>query len=134
MPPRPRSSGIPAATSRHDNSSIHSCVAGAPMSHSTIASIVSRARLIWLPLSLTDPRIPGARDRRPHGRIRVALDRGRHKHQRQIAEIVLKAYLGPQTGRRVLAGQIRPGSGESIAALLGSPALLHANVRSIAGG
>jgi adenylate cyclase len=40
--------------------------------------------------------------------------------QRQIAENVLKAYLGPQTGRKVLAGQIRRGSGESIAAVLWS--------------
>jgi adenylate cyclase len=40
--------------------------------------------------------------------------------QRQIAENVLKAYLGPQTGRRVLAGQIRRGSGEAIAAVLWS--------------
>jgi adenylate cyclase len=40
--------------------------------------------------------------------------------QRQIAQNVLKAYLGPQTGPRVLAGQIRRGSGESIAAVLWS--------------
>jgi adenylate cyclase len=40
--------------------------------------------------------------------------------QRQIAENVLKAYLGPQTGRKVLAGRIRRGSGESIAAVLWS--------------
>jgi adenylate cyclase len=40
--------------------------------------------------------------------------------QRQIAENVLKAYLGPQTGRKVLAGQIRRGSGESISAVLWS--------------
>jgi hypothetical protein len=40
--------------------------------------------------------------------------------QRQIAETVLKAYLGPQTGRKVLAGQIRRGSGEAIAAVLWS--------------
>jgi adenylate cyclase len=40
--------------------------------------------------------------------------------QRQIAENVLKAYLGSQTGRKVLAGQIRRGSGESIAAVLWS--------------
>ena len=40
--------------------------------------------------------------------------------QRQIAENVLKAYLGPQTGRKVLAGQIRRGSGEAIAAVLWS--------------
>jgi adenylate cyclase len=40
--------------------------------------------------------------------------------QRQIAENVLKAYLRPQTGRKVLAGQIRRGSGEAIAAVLWS--------------
>jgi adenylate cyclase len=40
--------------------------------------------------------------------------------QKQIAENVLKAYLGPQTGRKVLAGQIRRGSGEEIAAVLWS--------------
>jgi adenylate cyclase len=40
--------------------------------------------------------------------------------QKQIAENVLKAYLGPNTGRKVLAGQIRRGSGEAIAAVLWS--------------
>jgi adenylate cyclase len=40
--------------------------------------------------------------------------------QRQIAENTLKAYLGPQTGPRVLAGKIRRGSGEAIAAVLWS--------------
>ena len=40
--------------------------------------------------------------------------------QRQIAENVLTAYLGPQTGPKVLAGQIRRGSGEAIAAVLWS--------------
>ena len=45
--------------------------------------------------------------------------------QRQIAENVLKAYLGPQTGRNVLAGQIRRGSGEAIAAVLWSSDLRH---------
>jgi adenylate cyclase len=40
--------------------------------------------------------------------------------QRHIAENVLNAYLGPQTGPRVLAGQIRRGSGEAIAAVLWS--------------
>ena len=40
--------------------------------------------------------------------------------QRQIAENVLAAYLGPQTGPRVLAGQIRRGSGRAIAAVLWS--------------
>jgi adenylate cyclase len=41
-------------------------------------------------------------------------------NQRQIAENVLRAYLGPQTGPRVLAGQIRRGSGESISAVIWS--------------
>ena len=50
-------------------------------------------------------------------RLSVAADMN---SQRQIAENVLKAYLGPQTGRKVLAGQIRRGSGESISAVLWS--------------
>jgi adenylate cyclase len=45
--------------------------------------------------------------------------------QRQIAQNVLKAYLGPQTGRKVLTGQIRRGSGEAIAAVLWSSDLRH---------
>lgn len=40
--------------------------------------------------------------------------------QRRIAENVLKAYLGPQTGSKVLAGQIRRGAGEAISAVLWS--------------
>ena len=40
--------------------------------------------------------------------------------QRQLAENVLTAYLGPQTARKVMAGQIRRGSGETIAAVLWS--------------
>ncbi len=40
--------------------------------------------------------------------------------QRQIAENVLKAYLGKFTGPRVLAGHIRRGTGEAIAAALWS--------------
>ena len=40
--------------------------------------------------------------------------------QRQVAENILKAYLGPQTGPKVLAGQIRRGSGETISAMLWS--------------
>jgi adenylate cyclase len=40
--------------------------------------------------------------------------------QRQIAKNVLRAYLGPQTGPRVLAGQIRRGSAEAISAVLWS--------------
>jgi len=38
--------------------------------------------------------------------------------QRQIAENVLKAYLGPHTGPLVLAGKIRRGSGDTINAVL----------------
>ena len=41
-------------------------------------------------------------------------------NQKHIAENVLIAYLGSQTGPRVLAGQIRRGSGEAIAAVLWS--------------
>jgi adenylate cyclase len=55
-------------------------------------------------------------------RLSIAADMN---SQRQIAENVLKAYLGPQTGRRVLAGQIRRGSGESIGAVLWSSDLRH---------
>jgi adenylate cyclase len=40
--------------------------------------------------------------------------------QRQIAENVLIAYLGPQTGPMVLAGKIRRGSGDTINAVLWS--------------
>jgi adenylate cyclase len=40
--------------------------------------------------------------------------------QKKIAENVLTAYLGPQTGPKVLAGQIRRGSGEAISAVLWS--------------
>lgn len=40
--------------------------------------------------------------------------------QKHIAENVLIAYLGQQTGPRVLAGRIRRGSGEAIAAVLWS--------------
>jgi len=40
--------------------------------------------------------------------------------QRQIAENVLSAYLGAQTGSRVLTGQIRRGSGERISAAIWS--------------
>jgi adenylate cyclase len=50
-------------------------------------------------------------------RLSIAADMN---SQRQIAENVLKAYLGAQTGRKVLAGQIRRGSGEAIAAVLWS--------------
>jgi adenylate cyclase len=40
--------------------------------------------------------------------------------QKLIAENVLRAYLGTQTGPRVLAGEIRRGSGEEIAAVIWS--------------
>ena len=40
--------------------------------------------------------------------------------QKRIAENVLRAYLGHQTGPRVLAGEIRRGSGELIAAIIWS--------------
>jgi adenylate cyclase len=40
--------------------------------------------------------------------------------QRMIVENVLRAYLGPRTGPRVLAGQIRRGGGESIGAVIWS--------------
>ena len=42
------------------------------------------------------------------------------RSQRQIAENVLSAYLGAQTGPRVLAGDIRRGSGERISAAIWS--------------
>lgn len=41
-------------------------------------------------------------------------------NQKHIAENILVAYLGPQTGPRVLAGQIRRGTGEAVAAVLWS--------------
>jgi adenylate cyclase len=50
-------------------------------------------------------------------RLSIAADMN---SQRQIAQNVLKAYLGAQSGRKVLAGQIRRGSGEAIAAVLWS--------------
>jgi len=40
--------------------------------------------------------------------------------QKKIAENILNAYLGPWTGPRVLAGQIRRGTGEAISAVLWS--------------
>ena len=51
------------------------------------------------------------------GRLSVVADLN---SQRQVAENVLKAYLGPQTGPKVLAGQIRRGSGEAVSAVLWS--------------
>jgi adenylate cyclase len=50
-------------------------------------------------------------------RLSVVADMHSQKH---IAENVLIAYLGRQTGPRVLAGDIRRGSGEAIAAVLWS--------------
>ena len=40
--------------------------------------------------------------------------------QRRIARNILNAYLGPKTGPKVLAGQIRRGTGEEITAVLWS--------------
>jgi adenylate cyclase len=51
------------------------------------------------------------------GRLSVIADMN---SQRQIAENVLSAYLGPRTGPRVLAGEIRRGSGAAISAVLWS--------------
>ena len=51
------------------------------------------------------------------GRLSVIADMN---SQRQIANNVLGAYLGPRTGPRVLAGQIRRGSGEAISAVIWS--------------
>ena len=42
------------------------------------------------------------------------------RSQRQIAENVLSAYLGAQTGPRVLAGEVRRGSGQKILAAIWS--------------
>jgi len=50
-------------------------------------------------------------------RLSVLVDMHSQKH---IAENLLIAYLGPQTGPRVLSGDIRRGSGEAIAAVLWS--------------
>lgn len=53
-------------------------------------------------------------------RLSIAVDM---HSQRMIAENVLKAYLGPLTGPRVLAGQIRRGTGGAVAAVLWSSEL-----------
>ena len=50
--------------------------------------------------------------------------------QRSIASNVLNAYLGAKTGRRVLAGQIRRGTGEEISAVLWSSDLRAFTARS----
>lgn len=50
---------------------------------------------------------------------RVAVVADMH-NQRALARNVLNAYLGPNTGPKVLAGQIRRGTGEALAAVLWS--------------
>jgi len=51
-------------------------------------------------------------------------------NQRSIASNVLNAYLGAKTGQRVLAGQIRRGTGEEISAVLWSSDLRAFTARS----
>src|SRR5262249_41848207 len=55
---------------------------------------------------------------------------------RGIVRNVLNAYLGPKTGPRVLAGQIRRGTGEELSAVLWSSDLRQFTARSdrLAGG
>ena len=50
--------------------------------------------------------------------------------QRRIASNILNAYLGPKTGPKVLAGQIRRGTGEEITAVLWSSDLRGFTERS----
>src|ERR1700730_15560373 len=50
--------------------------------------------------------------------------------QRRIASNILTAYLGPKTGPKVLAGQIRRGTGEEITAVLWSSDLRGFTERS----
>jgi adenylate cyclase len=50
--------------------------------------------------------------------------------QRRIAANVLNAYLGPKTGPKVLAGQIRRGTGEEISAVLWTSDLRGFTARS----
>jgi adenylate cyclase len=50
--------------------------------------------------------------------------------QRRIATNILNAYLGPKTGPKVLAGQIRRGTGEEITAVLWSSDLRGFTKRS----
>jgi adenylate cyclase len=52
------------------------------------------------------------------------------RSQRRIASNVLDAYLGPKTGPKVLAGQIRRGTGEEITAVLWSSDLRGFTARS----
>ena len=52
------------------------------------------------------------------------------RSQRRIASNILDAYLGPKTGPKVLAGQIRRGTGEEITAVLWSSDLRCFTTRS----
>jgi adenylate cyclase len=52
------------------------------------------------------------------------------RSQRRIASNILDAYLGPKTGPKVLAGQIRRGAGEEITAVLWSSDLRGFTARS----
>src|ERR1700761_7232467 len=52
------------------------------------------------------------------------------RNHRRIASNILSAYLGPKTGPRVLAGQIRRGTGEEITAVLWSSDLRGFTERS----
>lgn len=52
------------------------------------------------------------------------------RNHRRIASNILNAYLGPKTGPRVLAGQIRRGAGEEITAVLWSSDLRGFTERS----
>jgi adenylate cyclase len=52
------------------------------------------------------------------------------RHQRRIATNILNAYLGHRTGPKVLAGQIRRGTGEEITAVLWSSDLRGFTERS----
>ena len=52
------------------------------------------------------------------------------RNQRRIAGNILTAYLGPKTGPKVLAGQIRRGTGEEITAVLWSSDLRGFTARS----
>jgi adenylate cyclase len=51
-------------------------------------------------------------------------------NQREIARNLLNAYLGPKTGPRVLAGQVRRGTGEALTAVLWSSDLRGFTERS----
>src|SRR5271154_2646951 len=60
---------------------------------------------------------------------RLPLFADLHNHRR-IASNILNAYLGPKTGPKVLAGQIRRGTGEEITAVLWSSDLRGFTERS----